>query len=203
MTEVTPDIQRWGDRWARSRTRVNRTGRSLIRPARQATLMARLGGPGPVGRFEQAASTMTLPRQSLHSRRAARARELAEQYPASAEGLRFIAAVVDEQARLDGELVGGSRAKGAGGTAPDDRANLNELARRSRSLVDLVLREGPAPLRDEAEQLSEERCRDALDRFRSPRRDDLAARFLRAGAVASCLGDSASRAGRRRRRFGR
>ena len=108
---------------------------------------------------------MTLPRQSLHSRRAARARELAEQYPASAEGLRFIAAVVDEQGRLDGELVGGSRAKGAGGTAPDDRANLNELARRSRSLVDLVLREGPAPLRDEAEQLSEERCRDALDRF--------------------------------------
>ena len=112
---------------------------------------------------------MTLPRQSLHPRRAARARELAERYPASAEGLRFIAAVIDEQARVGGDIVDRSGAAG-GETAPGGPTDLNELTRHSRALVDLVLREGPSPLRSEAEQLDEERCREALDRF--ARRED-------------------------------
>ena len=115
---------------------------------------------------------MTLPRQSLHARRAARARDLAARYPASAEGLRFIAAVIDEQARIGGIIVSPSATEGGLGTAPGGAADLIELARHSGSLVDLVLREGPSPLRREAEQLGEERCHEALDRF--VRREDTA-----------------------------
>ena len=111
---------------------------------------------------------MTSPRQSNHARRASRARKLAEQSPASAQSLSFITAVIDEQARLDTRIP---RPIGAEQVAPPPRSPADlagpiaQLAQHSRPLIELVLRQGPPPLRDEAQSLDEAGCREALDRL--------------------------------------
>ena len=111
---------------------------------------------------------MPLSEPSVHARRATRARELAERYPASAEPLRFIAAVVDEQARLEKHIApfpSPRQAAEAAHIRADPAGMVAKLAQHSRPLIELVLREGPPPLRDVAQRLNEAGCREALDRF--------------------------------------
>ena len=116
---------------------------------------------------------MTPPRQSIHARRAGRARELARRYPASAEGLRFIALLAEEQARLEDRFQSASGWARPAGAAPSHRAgrqlDIAALARDGRPVIDLIRREGPPPLRREAERLASlagaAGCREMLDRF--------------------------------------
>ena len=109
---------------------------------------------------------MSSPQPSIHTRRAARARELAKRFPASVEPLRFIAEVVDKQARLD-KLISDSAEYGA--RTPhgpvNDPSLLAQLAQHSGPLIELVLRNGPRPLRDAALRLDEAGCCEMLDRF--------------------------------------
>ena len=111
---------------------------------------------------------MTFPRQSNHARRASRARELAERSPASAEPLSFIAAVIAEQSRLDTRTprpIGAEQAAAPRQSPADLAGPIARLAQHSGPLIELVLRQGPPPLRDEAQSLDEAGCREALDRL--------------------------------------
>ena len=81
--------------------------------------------------------------QALSARRAARAYELAERYPAAREALLFVGSVAAFQQKIEPQ---------------------SPLEARS-DLVKLVLEKGPKPLAEEARALSEAACRQALEDY--------------------------------------